>query len=192
MAEKDTSQPKNRFQQLWVLFWTFAKMGVITFGGGMAMLPILQREVVDAKGWATEEELTDYYAIGQCTPGIIAVNTATFIGQKYGGVLGGIFATLGVVFPSLVIISFLAALISNFAELAWVRNAFAGIQVCVCVLIFNAVTKLLKKSVVDKRTAAIFLLALAGGIFLDVSPVWFVLASAAAGIVLKNLEAKPS
>ncbi|MCI8809638.1 MAG: chromate transporter [Oscillibacter sp.] len=192
MAEKDTSQPKNRFQQLWVLFWTFAKMGVITFGGGMAMLPILQREVVDAKGWATEEELTDYYAIGQCTPGIIAVNTATFIGQKYGGVLGGIFATLGVVFPSLVIISFLAALISNFAELAWVRNAFAGIQVCVCVLIFNAVTKLLKKSVVDKRTAAIFLLVLAGGIFLDVSPVWFVLASAAAGIVLKNLEAKPS
>ena len=192
MAEKDTSQPKNRFQQLWVLFWTFAKMGVITVGGGMAMLPILQREVVDAKGWATEEELTDYYAIGQCTPGIIAVNTATFIGQKYGGVLGGIFATLGVVFPSLVIISFLAALISNFAELAWVRNAFAGIQVCVCVLIFNAVTKLLKKSVVDKRTAAIFLLVLAGGIFLDVSPVWFVLASAAAGIVLKNLEAKPS
>ena len=192
MVEKDTSQPKNRFQQLWVLFWTFAKMGVITFGGGMAMLPILQREVVDAKGWATEEELTDYYAIGQCTPGIIAVNTATFIGQKYGGVLGGIFATLGVVFPSLVIISFLAALISNFAELAWVRNAFAGIQVCVCVLIFNAVTKLLKKSVVDKRTAAIFLLVLAGGIFLDVSPVWFVLASAAAGIVLKNLEAKPS
>ena len=192
MAEKDTSQPKNRFQQLWVLFWTFATMGVITFGGGMAMLPILQREVVDAKGWATEEELTDYYAIGQCTPGIIAVNTATFIGQKYGGVLGGIFATLGVVFPSLVIISFLAALISNFAELAWVRNAFAGIQVCVCVLIFNAVTKLLKKSVVDKRTAAIFLLVLAGGIFLDVSPVWFVLASAAAGIVLKNLEAKPS
>ena len=192
MAEKETSQPKNRFQQLWVLFWTFAKMGVITFGGGMAMLPILQREVVDAKGWATEEELTDYYAIGQCTPGIIAVNTATFIGQKYGGVLGGIFATLGVVFPSLVIISFLAALISNFAELAWVRNAFAGIQVCVCVLIFNAVTKLLKKSVVDKRTAAIFLLVLAGGIFLDVSPVWFVLASAAAGIVLKNLEAKPS
>ena len=192
MAEKDTSQPKNRFQQLWVLFWTFAKMGVITFGGGMAMLPILQREVVDAKGWATEEELTDYYAIGQCTPGIIAVNTATFIGQKYGGVLGGIFATLGVVFPSLVIISFLAALISNFAELACVRNAFAGILVCVCVLIFNAVTKLLKKSVVDKRTAAIFLLVLAGGIFLDVSPVWFVLASAAAGIVLKNLEAKPS
>lgn len=192
MEGKDTPQQENIFRQIWELFWTFAKMGVITFGGGMAMLPILQRTIVDTKHWATDEELTDYYAIGQCTPGIIAVNTATFIGQKYAGIPGGIFATLGLVFPSLVIISFLAALISNFAELAWVRNAFAGIQVCVCILIFNSVVKLLKKSVVDKRTAAIFLLVLAGGVFLDISPVWFVVAAAAAGIVLKNLEAKPS
>ena len=80
-------------KELWTLFWTFAKMGVMTFGGGMAMLPILQREVVENKHWATEEELTDYYAIGQCTPGIIAVNTATFIGQKYKGIAGGIVAT---------------------------------------------------------------------------------------------------
>ena len=172
------------------LFLTFAKVGVMTFGGGYAMLPILQREVVDNKGWATEEELTDYYAIGQCTPGIIAVNTATFIGQKYGGVAGGIVATLGVVFPSVVIISILAGLISNFADLAWVKNAFAGIQVCVCVLIFNAVVKLLKKSVVDKRTAVIFFLVLAGGIFLKVSPVWFVVGAALAGILLKNLEVR--
>ena len=182
-------EKKSSLKALWVLFWTFAKMGVMTFGGGMAMLPILQREVVDSKGWATEEELTDYYAIGQCTPGIIAVNTATFIGQKYGGVPGGIVSTLGVVFPSLVIISILAGLISNFADLAWVKNAFAGIQVCVCVLIFNAVWKLLKKSVVDKRTAVIFVLVLLGGTFLKLSPVWFVLLAALAGIVLKNLEA---
>ena len=143
-------------KELWTLFWTFAKMGVMTFGGGMAMLPILQREVVENKHWATEEELTDYYAIGQCTPGIIAVNTATFIGQKFKGIPGGIIATLGVVFPSLVIITILAGLINNFADLAWVQNAFAGIQVCVCVLIFNATVKLLKKSVVDKPTAVIF------------------------------------
>lgn len=177
-------------KELWELFWTFAKMGVMTFGGGMAMLPILQREVVERKHWATEEELTDYYAIGQCTPGIIAVNTATFIGQKYGGVAGGIVATLGVVFPSLVIITILAAFINNFSHIAWVQNAFAGIQVCVCVLIFNATRKLLKKSVVDKRTAVIFLLVLAAGVFLSVSPVWFVLLAALAGIILKNLEAK--
>ena len=99
-------------------------------------------------------------------------------------------ATLGVVFPSLVIITILAAFINNFADVAWVQNAFAGIQVCVCVLIFNAVRKLLKKSVVDRRTAVIFLLVLAGGVFLNVSPVWFILGAALAGIVLKNLEAK--
>lgn len=177
-------------KKLWELFWTFAKMGVMTFGGGYAMLPILQREVVENKHWATEEELTDYFAIGQCTPGIIAVNTATFIGQKYMGVAGGIVATLGVAFPSLIIISILAGLITNFAHLTWVKNAFAGIQVCVCVLIFNAVRKLWKKSVVDKRTFVIFLLVLAGGIFLNLSPVWYVIAAAVAGIVLKNLEVK--
>ena len=174
----------------WELFWAFAKMGVMTFGGGMAMLPILQREVVEHKHWATEEELADYYAIGQCTPGIIAVNTATFIGQKYGGAAGGIVATLGVVFPSLVIITVLAAFINNFSHIAWVQNAFAGIQVCVCVLIFNAVRKLLKKSVVDRRTGVIFVLVLAGGVLLHVSPVWFVLGAALAGVVLKSMEAK--
>ena len=174
----------------WALFWAFAKMGVMTFGGGMAMLPILQREVVEHKHWATEEELTDYFAIGQCTPGIIAVNTATFIGQKFAGNLGGIVATLGVVFPSLVIITILAAFINNFAHIAWVQTAFAGIQVCVCVLIFNAVRKLLKKSVVDRRTAVIFLLVLAGSVFLHVSPVWFVLGAALAGVILKSLEAR--
>ena len=172
------------------IFFTFAKIGVMTFGGGMTMLPILQREIIDNKGWADEAELMDYYALSQCTPGIIAVNVATFIGQKLNGVLGGILATLGVVFPSLVIISILAGLITNFAHLEVVRSAFAGIQVCVCVLIFNAVLKLLKKSVIDKRTLVIFLLVLAGGIFLNVSPVWFVIYAALAGIILKNLEVK--
>ena len=177
-------------KKLWELFFTFAKMGVMTFGGGMAMLPILQREVVENKKWVTEEELVDYYAIGQCTPGIIAVNTSTFVGQKRRGAAGGIAATLGMVFPSLVIISILAGLIQNFAHLAWVQNAFAGIQVCVCVLIFNATVKLLKKSVVDKKTAVIFIAVLMGGLLLDISPVWFVIAAAVIGILLKNQEVK--
>ena len=177
-------------KELLELFLTFAKIGVMTFGGGMAMLPILAREVVQNKHWATEEELVDYFAIGQCTPGIIAVNTATFVGQKRKGAKGGITAPLGVVFPSLVIITILAGLITNFAHLAWVQNAFAGIQVCVCVLILNAVLKLLKKSVVDKRTAVIFVIVLLGNMLLSVSPVWFVLLSALSGIVLKNLEGR--
>jgi len=177
-------------KKYWELFIAFAKIGVMTFGGGMAMLPMLQREVVENKGWATEEELADYFAIGQCTPGIIAVNTATFVGQKRGGVLGGIAATMGVAFPSLVIISLLAGIIDSFNHLAWVKNAFAGIQVCVCVLIFNAVVKLLKKSVVDKRTLVIFLLVLAGSFALDVTPVVFVVLSALGGIALRQLEAR--
>ena len=98
------------------LFLTFAKIGVCTFGGGYAMLPILQRELVEKRGWATEEELSDYFAIGQCTPGIIAVNTATFVGHSRKGAAGGVVATLGLVFPCLVIIMLIAAFLQNFAE----------------------------------------------------------------------------
>ena len=169
------------------LFLTFAKVGVMTFGGGYAMLPILQREVVDNKGWATEEELTDYFAIGQSTPGVIAVNTATFIGQKYKGVPGGILATLGVVFPSLVIISLLAGVITAFSHLAWVSHAFGGIRVCVCILILNAVVKLLKKAVIDVPTAVLFAAVALGSYFTPLSPVVFVVAAGAAGIVLRSL-----
>lgn len=175
-------------RELWTLFITFAKVGVMTFGGGMAMLPILQREVVQNKGWASDEELTDYFAIGQCTPGIIAVNTATFIGQKQRGVLGGVVATLGMVFPSLVIITALAGLITNFAHVAWVQHAFAGIRVVVCVLIFNAVLKLWKSAVHDVWGALLFAAVLAATLLTSLSPVVYVLLSAAAGIVIQSLQ----
>ena len=178
------------FRELLDMFLVFFRIGAVTFGGGYAMLPILQRELVENRGWTTEAELTDYFAIGQCTPGIIAVNTATFIGQKLRGIAGGITATLGVVFPSLVIISLLAGLITSFSHLTWVQDAFSGVQVCVCVLIFNAVVKLLKKSVIDKRTAGIFLIVLVGGVVLNISPAWFVVVAAAAGVILKNWEVR--
>ena len=174
-------------KELLTLFLTFAKVGVMTFGGGMAMLPILQREVVENRHWATDEELTDYFAIGQCTPGIIAVNTATFIGQKRRGIPGGIFATLGMVFPSLIIITVLAGLITNFSHLEWVQHAFAGIRVCVCVLIFNAVWKLWKSSVHDIWGGVIFAAVLALTLFTPLSPVLYVLLAALAGIVIKSL-----
>ena len=174
-------------RELWELFITFAKVGVMTFGGGYAMLPRLQRDVVENKGWATDEELTDYFAIGQCTPGVIAVNTATFIGQKKKGIVGGIFTTLGVVFPSVVIISLLAGVIQAFSHIVWVQHAFGGIRVCVCVLIFNAVVKLWKSAVKDKWGLGIFLCVLAASLLLDLSPVVFVLFAAAAGILIKVL-----
>ena len=144
-------------KKYWDLFWAFARVGAMTFGGGYAMIPILEREIIARHGWATEEELMDYYAVGQCTPGVIFVNTATFIGYKYGGTLGGIIATLGGVFPSVVIITIIAGILTNFADVPAVQSAFAGIRVCVCVLIFNAVVKLWKKAVVDKATLVIFL-----------------------------------
>ena len=143
------------------LFWTFAKIGVCTFGGGYAMLPALQREVVEKRAWATEEELTDYFAIGQCTPGVIAVNTATFVGQKQKGAAGGVFATLGVVFPSIVIIMVIAAFLQNFAHLPAVVHAFNGVRACVCALILSSVLKLRRTTIVDKATLVIFLAALA-------------------------------
>ena len=172
------------------LFLTFAKMGAVTFGGGYAMLPILQREIVENKHWGTDEELADYYAIGQCTPGVIAVNVATFIGRKTAGNLGGVIATFGVVFPSLVIITLLAGVIQAYSSLKWVAHAFAGIRVCVCVLIFNAVIKLFAKAIIDAKTMCIYLAVLACAVFLNLSPVVFVVLSAIAGIILKA-GAKP-
>ena len=136
-------------KELFDLFWTFCKIGALTFGGGYAMLPIIQREIVENKKWSTEKEILDYYAVGQCTPGVIAVNTATFIGFKIRGIIGGIVATIGVIFPSLIIILIIASFLQNFADMAIVQSAFAGIRVAVVALIITTVIKLLKSSVKD-------------------------------------------
>ena len=169
---------------LWELFVAFARIGALTFGGGYAMIPMLEREVVNRHHWATEEELMDYYAVGQCTPGVIAVNVATFVGYKIAGPVGGVFATLGVVTPSLLIILLIASVLQNFADVPAVKSAFAGIRVCVSVLIFNAVLKLWKKAVVDKAALVLFLLVFLLSLFTDLSPVVFVVVCAAAGIAL--------
>ena len=169
------------------LFLTFAKIGAVTFGGGYAMLPILQRDIVNKNGWATDEELNDYFAIGQCTPGIIAVNTATFVGYKRKGVLGGIAATLGVVFPSVVIISIIAAFITNYADIPAVKYAFNGIRVCVCVLILNAIRKLAKTALVDKWTWGIFAVTFILSLLLDISAAILVIAAGFAGFLIKKL-----
>ena len=171
-------------KRLWELFYTFAKVGVMTFGGGYAMLPILQREVVENKGWATEEELADWFAIGQCTPGVIAVNTATFAGRKVLGNVGGVVATLGVVFPSLIIISLLAGVITTFAEVAWVKNAFAGIRVRVRAD-FQRGGKAVEEVRRRQKTLALYAVILLASLLTDLSPVIFVLFAAVSGIVLQ-------
>ena len=169
------------------LFVSFAKVGVMTFGGGYAMIPILEREVVDNRGWVSREEMMDYYAVGQCTPGVIAVNTATFIGYKTAGIFGGIVATAGIVFPSVVIISAIAGILTNFADIPAVKSAFAAIRVCVCVLIFNSVLKLWGGAIRDKAGLVMFLLVFGISVFFDVSPVVFVICCAAAGIALTGM-----
>lgn len=143
-------------KNLWELFLAFAKIGAVTFGGGYAMLPILQREIVDDHHWATEEDLADYYAVGQCTPGVIAVNTATFVGTKQAGISGGIIASLGVVFPSAVIILLIAAFLQNFMDIGWVAHAFAGVRAGVVALILSSVIKLFKNAVLDAATGIIY------------------------------------
>ena len=173
--------------KLMSLFLSFAKVGVMTFGGGYAMIPILEREIIDRQGWATSEELMDYYAVGQCTPGVIAVNTATFIGYKVAGIAGGIVATLGVVFPSLLIIMLIAGILTNFADIPAVKSAFSAIRVCVCVLIFNSVLKLWKGAVKDKAAVVLFALVLMISLFFDVSPIVFVVFCAVAGILLTRM-----
>ena len=172
------------------LFLTFAKVGVCTFGGGYAMLPILQREVVEKKGWATEEELTDYFAVGQCTPGIIAVNTATFIGYKYRGVPGGVLATLGVVFPSIVIITAIAAFLSNFADIPVVRHALAGINAAVVALIASSVLKLAKSNLKNAVSIGIFLAGLVLAFFLKLSPVVLIVSAGLVGWLVYGLGRK--
>lgn len=180
------------------LFVTFARIGVCTFGGGLAMLPILQRELVENKKWTTEEQLADYYAVGQCTPGIIAVNTATFVGRSQAGNLGGILATLGVVFPSVVIILVIAAFLKNFMHIEWVVHAFNGVRAGVVALILSSVIKLFKSAVIDWPTRIIYAVVLvmaAAGAFLPLpegtlgaalgfvlSPVFLVIAAGAAGL----------
>ena len=172
------------------LFLTFMRVGGLTFGGGYAMMPLLQKEVVEKKKWATMDEIMDWYAIGQCLPGLIMVNTSLFVGNKQKGVAGGIAAAVGSVFPSFIIITVIAALLENFADQPAVIHAFAGIRVCVTVLVINAVVTLWKKAIIDKLTMVVFLAVCALSYFTDISPIVLVVGSAVLGIAAKALEVK--
>lgn len=168
---------------LFELFLIFAKIGLFTFGGGYAMFPIMKSELIEKRKWITEDELLDYYAIGQCTPGIIAVNVATFVGKKVKGISGAAMSTTGVVFPSIVIITLIASCINNFAELWFVQSAFSGIRVAVIVLILNTIISMWKKSVQKPFDYIVFLLALILSFFDILSSVLVVILSAVAGII---------
>jgi chromate transporter len=173
------------------LVFTFFKMGCITFGGGYAMLPIIERELVVKKGWATMDEVMDYFAIGQVTPGLIAVNVSTFIGYKKNGIPGGILATLGFVLPSLFIITIIAVFLQNFSDLPPVRHAFGGIRVAVGALIMDAVIKLSKGAVRDWKAALICIAAFVLSTVVHASPVLLVLAAGLTGFLLYHPKRPP-
>ena len=153
------------------LYTTFVKIGCVTFGGGYAMLPILERELVDKRHWTTMDDLRDYFSIGQCTPGIIALNVSTFIGEKKKGVPGALLATTGFLTGPIIIILIIATFLTNFADQPIVQHAFAGIRVCVCVLIVQAVLRLWKTSVVDGFTLFLYLVIFVLNAFSGVLPV---------------------
>lgn len=176
-------------KELFELFMIFFKMGAFTFGGGYAMLPIIQEEIVNRRSWATDEEILDIYAIGQSTPGIIAINTATFIGYDQQGIIGAIVSTLGMVTPSIIIITTIAAFFKNFQNYIVIQYALKGIRVVVAALILNAVIKMYKDSVKDWMGIILFMVSFLLFIFLDITPIIVIIASAIIGIIrFKSIE----
>lgn len=174
------------------LYISFFKIGGLTFGGGLAMLPMLQREVVKKHGWCTEEELLDIYAIGQCTPGIIAVNTATYVGFQQAGFLGSVAGTLGMVSPSLMIICLVASILQNFIYMPVVLHALAGIRIVVCALMLNTVFTMMKKGIVDKLGAVVFLIAFLLACFTPVPTAVVIVLSGVTGMIAKRMERRHS
>ena len=182
-------------KELLELYLAFLKIGAVNFGGGYAMLPLLERDLVQDRGWTTTQDLTDYFAIGQCTPGLIALNVSTFIGSRRKGIPGAIAATTGFVTIPIVIILIIATFLQGFADYPVVQNAFAGIRVCVCVLIVQAVLRLWNKSVVDKTTLILYLgvflmTALSGVLPLAIPAAVLVIISGMLGVIIGGFRDK--
>ena len=174
---------ESKMNKYWELYFTFLKIGGLTFGGGMAMLPMLKREVVENKGWSTEEELLDIYAIGQCTPGVIAVNTSTYIGYQQGGIMGSAAGTLGMITPSLIIITLIATVLKQFMDYPAVLHALSGIRVVVCAVMFNTVLSMAKAGIKDLLGTFLFLAGFLLATFSPVPTVILVLCAAVTGIL---------
>lgn len=170
------------------LYITFFRIGIVTFGGGLTMLPLLKYELVETKKWIEEEKLLDCYAIGQCTPGIIAVNTATYVGYLRRGILGGIFATLGMITPSLLIITVIAMFLQNFMDIAIIQHALMGIRGAVCALMLNTVVSLAKKSLISKEAIVICAVALVLALFTGIPTVLLIVLAGIAGVVIDRVK----
>lgn len=181
---------KNVLKELWDLYYTFAKIGTFTIGGGLAMMPMMQKELIEKKHWITEEDLIDYYAVGQSTPGIVAVNVATFVGFRQVGIIGGIVATLGMVTPSLVIIMILAGLINSISDYPVAQKALRGINVAVAALMTSVIVKFAKKTIKNIVNAVFMLISFALVFFFKVPSFYIILCALAIGVALTAINLK--
>ena len=172
------------------LFLTFARIGAFSFGGGYAMLPMFKKELCEKKNWCTEEDILDYYAVAQCTPGVIAVNTASFVGYRKKGILGAVVATLGVAVPSVIIITLIAAFLRSLPDNPYVAHALSGIRIAVCALVTVTIFGLLRKNVSDFVTVLLSVGAFCLTAFTSLSPVIAVLAAALCGVLTQHIRAK--
>lgn len=180
----------DKIKNLFNLYFSFAKIGTFTIGGGLAMMPMMQSELIEKRKWITDEELIDYYAVGQSTPGIVAVNVATFVGYKQMGIIGGIFATLGMVTPSLVIIMILASLINSINDFPIIQKALKGINVAVAALLTSTIINFMKKTI-KKFTNSIFMMISFLLVFVFKLPsFWIILFALLIGVVLTYKEKK--
>lgn len=181
---------RRKICSLWELYLAFCKIGGLTFGGGLSMLPMLQYELVEKNEWVTQEELLDCYAVGQCTPGIIAVNTATYVGYKKEGILGGIFSTMGMVTPSLVIITIVALFLERFMDNIWLSHAMMGVRAVVCALMLNTVVSLGKKSLLNPFCWLLCAIVFALATWTDIPTILLVVVAGMCGIVASFWEKK--
>ena len=170
------------------LYLSFFKLGLFTFGGGYAMMPLLEKEVVDEKKWASKEEILDYYAIGQSTPGIIAINTSSFCGYKLKKDLGAVVASLGFISPSIIIISLISSFLTRFSTNPNIAHIFSGIRIAVCALVFYSVVSTVKKTCDSKVKFLVFLLTFIAIAVFSITPMIVVIAVAILGIILGRRE----
>lgn len=170
------------------LFWAFFRIGTFTIGGGYAMLPMLERELIENKGWTSEEEILDYFAIGQSTPGIIAINTATFIGYKRNGVLGSIFATVGMIFTPMLLIMIIGSFFTRISQDPTFIKAFQGIRVVVVVIILNSVTKMAQKSIKTKLAVFLLVISFVAISFFEINLIILIVLSMILGIALVHFN----
>jgi chromate transporter len=169
---------------LWQLYISFFKVGLFTFGGGLSMFPMLEREVIARRKWCTKEEILDYYAVGQCTPGIIAVDVSTFIGYRMKKTLGAVTAPLGVITPGLIVMVLLSTVLRFLTAYPAMQSAFVGIRVAVCAMITASVVRILRESVKNLWQLGLAVISFLVVAVFGANPVWVVVGACLAGLTL--------